>query len=64
MVATTIAAPTSPAPSSVLEKRENLCGDSTFVNASSGGSPLVRDCQQLAANIAGSGSWIRLYETL
>jgi hypothetical protein len=59
LAATAIAAPTSPDPSSVLEKRENYCGDSAFVNASSGGSPLIQDCQQLSANIAGGGSWVR-----
>lgn len=38
-------------------KRINDCGDSGFVNRSSGGSPTVADCQQLAANIAGPGTW-------
>jgi hypothetical protein len=38
-------------------KRTNDCGDSTFENQSSGASPLVSDCQQLVANIAGDGSW-------
>lgn len=40
-------------------KRESIndCGDSTFVNQSSGGSPKISDCQQIAANIAGGGSW-------
>lgn len=28
------------------------CGDSTFINQSSGGSPKVTDCQKLAENIA------------
>ncbi|KAH8662546.1 putative necrosis-inducing factor-domain-containing protein [Xylariales sp. PMI_506] len=41
----------------------NDCGDSTFENQSSGGSPLVSDCLQLAANIAGGGSWrLEIYE--
>ncbi|KAL2820977.1 putative necrosis-inducing factor-domain-containing protein [Aspergillus cavernicola] len=35
----------------------NDCGDSSFDNNSSGGSPEVSDCQQIAANIAGGGSW-------
>lgn len=36
----------------------NDCGDSTFVDESSGGSPLIADCQQIAANIAGGGTWV------
>ncbi|EAQ84340.1 predicted protein [Chaetomium globosum CBS 148.51] len=33
------------------EKREyNLCGDSTFVDESTGGSPLASDCEQLWRN--------------
>lgn len=35
----------------------NDCGDSTFINRSSGGSPRVADCEQLARNIAGDGTW-------
>jgi len=35
----------------------NDCGDSSFVDASSSGSPLVSDCLQIAANIAGGGTW-------
>jgi hypothetical protein len=35
----------------------NDCGDSSFVNQSSGGSPTVGDCLQIAANIGGGGSW-------
>ncbi|KAJ6179583.1 hypothetical protein N7519_010044 [Penicillium mononematosum] len=35
----------------------NDCGDSTFINQSTGGSPLVADCQHLARNIAGGGTW-------
>ncbi|KAL2060142.1 hypothetical protein VTL71DRAFT_9964 [Oculimacula yallundae] len=35
----------------------NDCGASTFVNQSSGGSPLISDCQMIARNIAGGGSW-------
>jgi hypothetical protein len=40
-----------------LRKRTNDCGDSTFVNQTSGGSPTVADCQTLANNIAGDGTW-------
>lgn len=35
----------------------NDCGASTFINQSSGGSPAVTDCQQIATNIAGGGTW-------
>ncbi|KAK4120926.1 hypothetical protein N657DRAFT_559257, partial [Parathielavia appendiculata] len=35
----------------------NDCGDSTFINQSSGGSPLVADCWRLHDNIAGDGTW-------
>ncbi|KAF9054896.1 putative necrosis-inducing factor-domain-containing protein, partial [Panaeolus papilionaceus] len=35
----------------------NNCGDSSFINQTSGGSPTVADCRQLAANIAGDGTW-------
>ncbi|KAH8703812.1 hypothetical protein BGW36DRAFT_288853 [Talaromyces proteolyticus] len=36
----------------------NDCGTSTFTDATSGGSPLVSDCQQIVTNIAGTqGSW-------
>jgi hypothetical protein len=37
-----------------LQKRgqENQCGDSSFENKSSGASPKVSDCQQIARNIA------------
>lgn len=42
-----------------LGKRNSVndCGDSTFVNQSSEGSPLISDCLQIAANIAGGGTW-------
>ncbi|RHZ49226.1 uncharacterized protein CDV56_106401 [Aspergillus thermomutatus] len=44
---------------SALEKRfqVNDCGDSTFENQSSSGSPLVSDCQKIASNIASGGTW-------
>ena len=35
----------------------NDCGDSSFTNNSSGGSPRVDDCLQITANIAGGGTW-------
>jgi len=35
----------------------NDCGNSSFTNRSSGGSPTVGDCLQIAANISGGGSW-------
>ncbi|KAF9054908.1 Ecp2 effector protein, partial [Panaeolus papilionaceus] len=35
----------------------NDCGDSSFDNKSSGGSPRVDDCLQIARNIAGGGTW-------
>jgi hypothetical protein len=40
----------------ILEARKSVndCGDSTFVNQSSGGSPQISDCQQIARNIAGT----------
>ena len=38
-------------------KRTNSCGVSTFENRISNGSPSVADCQQLAYNIRGDGSW-------
>ncbi|KAF4464653.1 hypothetical protein FALBO_8509 [Fusarium albosuccineum] len=54
-------APVSPNPSSSevigLVKRENLCGDSSFENQTSGASPRVVDCQQLNYNIRNGGTW-------
>jgi len=35
----------------------NDCGDSSFINQSTGGSPLISDCQQITRNIASSGTW-------
>ncbi|KAJ4005880.1 hypothetical protein NW752_001123 [Fusarium irregulare] len=42
-----------------FEKRgqEDMCGNSSFENKSTGGSPKVSDCQQIARNIAGGGKW-------
>jgi len=53
---TITAAPTSPV-TQTLSKRDNYCGDSTFNGL---GYPwaYVSDCQQLAANIVGDGSWV------
>ncbi|EMD67007.1 hypothetical protein COCSADRAFT_196914 [Bipolaris sorokiniana ND90Pr] len=57
LAASAVAAPTSPAPRSMLEKRLNYCGATTFINNSSGGSPWIADCQTLFDRIAGDGSW-------
>ncbi|KAL4725816.1 hypothetical protein ACLX1H_006490 [Fusarium chlamydosporum] len=60
MASLTAAQPVSQNPSALsLEKRgqEDMCGDSTFENKSSGGSPKVDDCRQIARNIAGGGKW-------
>ncbi|KAB8532537.1 hypothetical protein FH972_025482 [Carpinus fangiana] len=35
----------------------NDCGDSSFNNNSSDGSPTVADCQMIASNISGGGTW-------
>lgn len=35
----------------------NDCGDSSFINQSIGGSPLVSDYQQITRNIAGTRTW-------
>lgn len=35
----------------------NDCGDSSFYNGSTGGSPSVQDCLQIAANIGKGGTW-------
>ncbi|KAF5007497.1 hypothetical protein FDECE_6185 [Fusarium decemcellulare] len=55
-------APVSPNPSSSeaigFVKRENLCGESSFENQTSGASPRVVDCQQLNYNIRDGGSWL------
>ena len=47
-------------PVNELETRASInnCGDSTFVNQSSGGSPRVEDCLRIARNIAGGGTWV------
>lgn len=36
----------------------NDCADSSFENQSSSGSPKISDYQQMAANIAGGGTWV------
>jgi hypothetical protein len=38
-------------------KKVNDCADSSFINKSSGGSPLISDCQKIASNIAAGGTW-------
>jgi hypothetical protein len=58
-VLATILAVASAAPSAEpisLEARNSVndCGDSTFENQSSDGSPLIVDCQKIASNIAGT----------
>ena len=41
----------------VTKRAINDCGDSTFENKSSGGSPTVADCWTLYNNIVGDGTW-------
>ncbi|KAJ4361764.1 hypothetical protein N0V83_010704 [Neocucurbitaria cava] len=63
LLALAYTAPTSSNPQGVAVERltarnsVNDCGDSTFENQSSGGSPKVSDCQQITRNIAGGGTW-------
>lgn len=58
-------APTSVNPREILARASiNDCGDSSFINQSSGGSPKVSDCQQITRNIAGGGTWVRDLQTL
>lgn len=47
----------SAAPAHALMRRDNHCGPSVFVNESSGGSPLIADCEILRSNIVGDGTW-------
>lgn len=52
----------APAPSpdpAVIFARDSIndCGDSSFENETSGGSPDVDDCKKIASNIAGGGTW-------
>ncbi|KAF4436166.1 hypothetical protein F53441_13310 [Fusarium austroafricanum] len=52
------ASPVSENPSSLAKRAQyDMCGDSTFDNHSTGGSPLVKDCQKITRNIAGDGRW-------
>ncbi|CAL5869597.1 uncharacterized protein PFLUO_LOCUS3827 [Penicillium psychrofluorescens] len=46
-----------PANKLVLRDSENYCGNSSFTGQTTGGSPSVSDCQQIATNIAGGGVW-------
>lgn len=48
---------TSEEGAAVKKRAINDCGDSTFINQSSGGSPSVNDCWTLYNNIAGDGTW-------
>ncbi|KAF5668773.1 RF2-like protein [Fusarium denticulatum] len=59
MAAFAAASPITESSTSTLTKRKSVndCGDSTFENHSSGGSPLLADCQRIARNIAGGGTW-------
>jgi hypothetical protein len=41
-----------------LAKRTNECGNSSFENETSGGSPLIGDCLQLTNNLSGNGNWL------
>jgi hypothetical protein len=54
LLAVTNAAPTSEPEPHYLVARASRCGDSTFENQVSGGSPLIRDCEQISRNIAGT----------
>lgn len=59
---TAMATLTSAAPSQEISvKREMVdrCWGVIYQNQSSGGSPLVSDCLQIAANIARDGEWVR-----
>ena len=66
MLAVASCAPTSMDPRAqvvkYLEARDSIndCGDSSFTNESSSGSPTVSDCLQIATNIAGGGTWVYL----
>jgi hypothetical protein len=54
ILAATQAAPTSEPATHHLVARASRCQGSTFENQVSGGSPLIRDCEQISRNIAGS----------
>lgn len=62
LAATALASPVSKNPnhpSGIIKVRDSIndCQDSSFNNDTTDGSPLVSDCQTLASNIAGGGSW-------
>ncbi|KAK4196110.1 putative necrosis-inducing factor-domain-containing protein [Triangularia verruculosa] len=40
-----------------INKRSDRCGHSTFENRGSAGSPWVTDCERMANNLSGSGTW-------
>jgi hypothetical protein len=62
LIASAVAAPTSvettnQASANKLFKRDDQCTESTFINQSSGGSPLVSDCQQIIQRLSGGHTW-------
>ncbi|KAJ4369601.1 hypothetical protein N0V83_005363 [Neocucurbitaria cava] len=59
VIAALLAATSASPVASKLDTRGSIndCGDSTFENQSSDGSPNISDCQQIATNIAGGGTW-------
>lgn len=57
-IASADASPNYVAPTQLFKRVYiNDCGDADFVNRSSGGSPKISDCEQIAINIDGGGSW-------
>ncbi|KAL3481105.1 putative necrosis-inducing factor-domain-containing protein [Aspergillus californicus] len=60
-----ITTPNPTTPSTLFTKRDRIthCGTSTYENQSSGGSPLIDDCLQLAGNIASGGDWTTWFWT-
>ncbi|PLN79765.1 hypothetical protein BDW42DRAFT_194896 [Aspergillus taichungensis] len=55
LLALTQAAPTTN--ELVARKSVNDCGDSTFIDQGSEGSPDITDCQHIVENIKGGGTW-------
>lgn len=49
--------PTGPL-QAIKRASENYCGDSTFINQTSGASPKVSDCRVIISNISGGGTWV------
>ncbi len=57
-----LCAPVSENPSAttldtLLSKRNNECGNSTFENKTTDSSPNVRDCEGLITGVRGSATW-------